>query len=193
MREQPTSASPTLGDLLADVDPSDYPIDDEETLELSDGSLLRCRWEADSFWGWEDYSDVYGLIDWARRDNDYDRSRRPTWANGRARIVERDRWSDLWWQPAADLGDDDLPSVAAAISDLFHYGCRLIVVEWLSASHDDYPYAREARSVIRDGCIGGLEPFPDSAYVLDIVGDIVADLVWQDDQDRQRGQLAPTQ
>lgn len=65
-----------------------------------------------------------GQLVWAHERNAYGYVRRPDGFDGNAEVIDRDRGSQLWWQPMEDCtpGSDIRASVRRTINDLREYG-----------------------------------------------------------------------
>jgi len=107
-----------------------------------------------------DDGDWFGQLEWVDDRNDY--PRRPHGFNGRARKLGPNQGHEaVWWQPPADVADDQLNAMAATISDILSFGYVGVVV-----TCDHYTAS-----------ILGIEPFPDAEMIRATVEDLVIDVL----------------
>jgi len=100
---------------------------------------------------------------------------RPDGFDGFARIVDGWRGDRFWWQPPADLMDDDdaVRRLARLVSDILAYGFTMVRVERLRLEDSD----GYGLPIVDDyDVLGGVEPFVDDAYAADILSDLIAGL-----------------
>lgn len=91
---------------------------DGDRTELPNGRTLRLTIEPDQDTTVND-SDCYGEIQWTNGD-------RPGHFTGLARIIERDRGSNLWWQPWDGATEQDATKFLPTLMELVTYGFHVI-------------------------------------------------------------------
>lgn len=161
-----------INDVAADIAAD---LTDESTYELDAETRLVARVI-------EDYhSDIMdeagegawcGSLEWSQRGRWSGNAQRPASMDGGARIIERDRWSDLWWQPPADCLADAaiLRMVELQIRDLLAYGYSGVAVdvETLCSCCDTW-------KVTRDASVWGLGTA--SLWEHDVLAEVVGELL----------------
>lgn len=158
--------------------------DDGDTLELENGAELRLRIIPDEtyFKSLSDYGDVYGRTEWTR-DSDYGPVR-PADFDGTAEIMSRDRGSTLWWQP---YNPTDIPGYREQgnqcegfrkyrqlVRDILEFGFYVVGLELREQLTDSRGAVH--RVEIETAWMGGIEPFQEPAYVLELVTDLAREL-----------------
>lgn len=157
---------------MSELDLSDL-TQDGDTIELPDGRTLRLRIEVDEDASINDY-DADGRVEWTR-NSDYG-PQRPSDFTGRARIMDRDHRSTLWWEPpTAELigcvwTEAELRSEESRIRLLLQDGFRGVILELLDGT-DAYgrPIVKEVASLWG---IDGL----DNGYLLSVLSDLLAEM-----------------
>lgn len=113
-----------------------------------------------------------GSLEWSQRGKWSGNAQRPASMDGGARIIERDGWSDLWWQPPADCLADAaiLRMVELQIRDLLAYGYSGVAVdvETLCSCCDTW-------KVTRDASVWGLGTA--SLWEHDVLAEVVGELL----------------
>jgi hypothetical protein len=135
------------------------------------GRTYRARVEADTEHSIFDDGDWMGILQWATVDRDTGRpSPRPAGFDGRARKLQSGRGDPIWWQPPADVADDDIRSLGRTILDLLENGYVGVIVERLDGTD---AYGRPIVTAVASlWGIGGL----DEAYAADVIGDLLTEL-----------------
>ncbi len=130
-------------------DPDDAMITTLDKLQTLDGDgakvtlagdyILRLRISGDEFMTIDDFEDFYGRV---TPQNKRD-SRRPEGFNGRARKITNPSGT-YWWQPPADVADDQLAELKRSVAQLIEYGFISVTLE-LIQGQDGYgrPIVRE--------------------------------------------------
>lgn len=151
--------------------------DDGDTVHLSeyegfsddDTRILRLRLEPDDMTIMDEAGEGVwcGRLAWDDRNvNDYGWRRRPDGFDGRAEVIYRDRGDRMWWQVPDDIapGSEAHASLRRTILDIIEYGYHIAIIELLDGT-DAYgrPIVRQVES------LGGIEPFPDDAHMLEVV------------------------
>lgn len=164
---------PTLAETLAEL------TSDGDTAELADGRTLRLRFEPDDqrmpdgdWFGSLEFVKAPGRWD-VRRDYGYEHGPRPEGFDGNAEILRGHNFDPIWWQPPVDAkrGSDLFDSLRRGVVDILEYGYCGLILEVLDGT-DAYgaPIVTEVAS------LWGIEPFPDRAYVAEVVRDLAAEL-----------------
>ena len=151
------------------------PTNDGETVELADGRALRLKVEHDPDTDINDY-DCYGKVAWVETDRNTGYTIRPEGFNGRARKVWA-RSDAFWWQPPADVSDEDLSSMAHHVAELVEYGFRVYVVELLGREEDTDAVGH--RPVLDVHAIGGVDT-EDPSYVAQLVEEMAGEMLGDD-------------
>jgi hypothetical protein len=172
-----------LADLVASADLSDLRWHGD-TVELSDGYTIRLVVESDPDTDIYGDGDRFGELKW-ERDSDYG-SRRPSSMDGRAKILERDRWSSLWWQPPADVEAAHRPSLEESIRKILREGYYWVALELVEGPCDHCGRANDL-VVASAGLRGVDDDGPD--YVRTLVGEQQGELEW--DLRQQANRPAP--
>ena len=169
---------------IAPVDPTDplrgdyaqFRLTDFDTLEIGDGRTLRLRIETDQEHDIYGDSDWYGSLEWVRNDRDYVgayNTRRPDGFDGRARVIETDSHNGrLWWQPPVDVVDAQAGAMRATIVDLVRFGYVGVILELCDGTD---AYGRPI--VVDSSSLWGIEWDMDSAYLAEIVSELVAEVM----------------
>lgn len=145
---------------------------DGDTFDLDDERTLRLRIRPDEdARPFEEY-DCYGRV--AYVDDRWHRTRdpRPSDMDGNAEKISdgRNTW---WWQPPADVkrADPGFVDFRNHVKDVLAYGMVGVVVE-LTEGHDAY-----GRAIVRDvASLWGIEPFPTTGYLREVISNLVAEL-----------------
>ena len=142
--------------------------DDGDILDLDDGLRLRLRIETDHGASINDY-DSDGSIQWVRGDTNWSPIRypRPDGFDGRARIIQRDHPSALWWQPYPGLTEEQVQAEEPRILELATYGFKVVIVEVL----DGWDAYNEP-IVVGFATLGGVDS-TEGGYLAEIVADLV--------------------
>ena len=119
--------------------------------------------------------ECYGALEWTR-DSSYGASR-PDACTGRARIVDRDRVSTLWWEPPVDGTDEQVSKLETAVCKLLAYGYHLLIVRLYEQVIDSY--GAEHRVEVGSRCLGGIDSYEyarSDEAVRDVLHEAVASL-----------------
>ena len=158
--------------------------DDGDALELENGAELRLRIVPDDTYIQDlaDWGDVYGRTEWTR-DSDYGPVR-PADFDGTAEIMFRDHRSTLWWQPYdptdipgyREQGNrcEDFRKYRQLVRDILEYGFSVVGLELREQLTDSRGAVH--RVVLETAWLGGIEPDPERAYVLELVTDLAREL-----------------
>ena len=92
---------------------------DGDFVVLGNGSILRLLIQPDDSYSINDY-DSDGRVEWVSGDSNWwpVRYPRPDGFTGRARIIERDHGSALWWEPYWDLTEAQISAELPRIKEL---------------------------------------------------------------------------
>ena len=135
------------------------------------GQTFRVCVEPDTDHSLFDDGDWYGTLQWVTVDRDTGRpSPRPTGFDGRARKLQSGSGDAVWWQPPADVADDDIPALGRTIVDLLEFGYVGVIVEQLDGT-DAYGVPIVVATASLWG-IGGL----DDESAVDIISDLLTEL-----------------
>jgi hypothetical protein len=148
---------------------------DGDTMVRPDGRVLRLRLLPDDTSSINDY-DADGSIEWTY-NTDYG-AVRPDHFTGRARIIDRDRGSCLWWEPpGSDIigvswDATTMRNEEHRIRELVRHGFQRVVLELCDAHPDAYGclVVRESASV------WGVEWNPLPINLATIVSELVNEL-----------------
>jgi hypothetical protein len=153
------SAVNELGDLLKDGD----------LLKLDNGRTLRLRMEPDFDASINDY-DSDGTVEWTHNDwNGW--NHRPALFTGRARKLETEHGSSLWWEPCADLTEEQITAEFPLIRALARFGFQRVILELLDGTD---AYGRPI--VVQVASLSGIEWDADDGYIQDVVADLLSEL-----------------
>ena len=173
------TTTPTLTDLAAELIDRDPSPGAPTRANLPDGRHLTLSLEVDE---WSDPLDDMGdgtwtgRVEFGIRDRWTGRDRRPDGMDGRARKLRVGRGGDpVWWQVPADVPDESIPAMGAAISDLLEYGYLTATVHLWETVTDSRgkPHTVEVASA----SLGGIEPFPDHTYLHEIASELVGEVL----------------
>jgi len=148
--------------------------DDDDTLVLDDGRVLRLRIRPDDTNPFDEY-DVYGRIGWDERDSETGNRRRPRDFDGNAeRMWLQQNSGPVWWQPPADIKRNapGFAELRRIVNDLASFGMYGYVLELLDGK-DAYQHG----IVVNVASLWGIEPFVDAAYAEEIIADLVRELL----------------
>lgn len=145
--------------------------DDGDTVDLGDGHTLRLRIEGDPYTYLDDY-DWYGRVDLGQRNPDTGYNERPRDFDGNAEKIDV-IYGPIWWQPPADVarGSKTFTAIRQTVRDIVSFGYSVYILEHL---YDTDAYG--CPIVRAYATIGGVEPFPDTAYVRSLVSDLYVEL-----------------
>lgn len=145
----------------------------ENRIVESGGFGWRFRLEPDDCADINEF-DCYGRV--APVTNRYgSQQERPDGFDGFARIVDGWRGDRFWWQPPADLKNDDnaIRYLARLVSDILAYGFTMVRLERLRLEDSD----GYGNPIVDDyDVLGGVEPFVSDGYAADILSDLIAGL-----------------
>jgi hypothetical protein len=155
-----------------EIDLSDL-TEDGDIIDLEDGRKLRLRIESDPDASVNDYEGD-GRVEWTR--NNYYGAVRPSDFTGRARIMDRDHYSTLWWEPPTPemVGcvwtEQQLREEESRIRLLLQDGFCVVTLELLDGK-DAYgrPIVTEAQSL---GAIDSL----DNGKLAEVLSDLLAEM-----------------
>lgn len=138
----------------------------------ADGQTYRARIVPDADHSIFDDGDWFGRLQWVGTDRDTGRpAPRPDGFDGRARKLQSGRGDPIWWQPPADVADDDLGTLGRTILDLLEFGYVGVIVERLDGTD---AYGQPIVSAVASlWGIGGLD---DEAEVAEVIGDLLTEL-----------------
>ena len=149
---------------------------DGATMDIGGGRSLKVREEADDMSLMDEAGEGMwcGRLEWEGRPNNYGHTTRPDGMNGRARKIHVGRGNDVvWWQPPADVADEDLGSLERTISDILEHGYQVIRLELREEVADSRGGTHEVK--IASAWLGGVEPFAD----VDYLASIIAEHIWE--------------
>jgi len=139
---------------------------------LADGRILRLRVRGDEYTRLEDDGDWFGAVEWVPYAGGLP-GNRPHTMNGAAEVLDRTRYSQLWWQPPTDAVKDATlrKSLKRSIEMIMAYGYSEYVLE-LCEGRDAYGRPIVTNMTSR----GGIEPTYDSEFIDEIVAEMMSEL-----------------
>jgi hypothetical protein len=139
--------------------------DDGDTLELTDGRVLRLRVEADHGPNVNDY-DCYGRVEHVRTCGE--RHERPAGFTGAASKVDVDYPYVTWWQPPTDVHPQSpgYAELRQLVIDLVRYGFKQVGVELIERCDHGHEH------VVNAAWLGGVdELYPE--IIAELVGEVL--------------------
>lgn len=170
--------TPTLTDLAAELIDRDPSPGAPTRANLPDGRHLTLSLEVDE---WSDPLDDMGdgtwtgRVEFGIRDRWTGRDRRPDGMDGRARKLPTRSGESLWWQVPADVPDESIREMGAAIADLIEYGYSIVTVHLWETVQDSR--GNDHRVEVGAASLGGIEPFPDHTYLYEIASELVGEVL----------------
>ena len=146
---------------------------DGDFVVLGNGSILRLLIQPDDSYSINDY-DSDGRVEWVSGDSNWwpVRYPRPDGFTGRARIIERDHGSALWWEPYWDLTEAQISAELPRIKELCQYGFSRITLE-LCRGRDYYGLP----IVVDSATIGGVDAVSENHdYLQSVLQDLLSEL-----------------
>lgn len=178
MTDTTPSPLPTPDDIAAELVDRDPTYGAPSRVDLPDGRWLTMEVEPDDI----DPLDDMGEGTWAGPVVAVERSSwsihpepRPDGFDGRARKLSCHDRGDYWWQVPDDVPADKIDAFGQSIRDLLEYGYSYVVVKLHEEVADSIGGTHEVE-VNRAG-LGGIEPFPDDAYLTEVAADLVAEVL----------------
>lgn len=150
---------------LSTIDPSEILVSNH--YELPDHHFLTFSLLPDDLNPFQQF-DCYGVIAWHTGEQ------RPPGMDGSAEVVDRRRYSKLWWQPYREGKKVyNSPEDRQAVLDLIEYGLQYAELSLHGPART--PWNRISVKIESAG-IGGIEPFPKADYLQEIVKDLLSEL-----------------
>lgn len=100
---------------------------------------------------------------------------RPDGFDGRARKLHVHDRGDYWWQVPDDIPAEHVDEFGRSICDLLAYGYSYVVVKLHERVTDSTGGTHAVE--VDWAALGGIEPFPDDAYLRDVAGDLIAEVL----------------
>lgn len=145
--------------------------DNDDRFTLPDGRVLVLHVEQDSDTSVNDF-DCYGRIEWTR-DNDYG-PQRPSEFTGRARILDRDHYSSLWWEPYWDKDyhptTEQMREEEGRMRDLLRFGFSQVGLELL----EKCDHCGNWHTVTTEW-IGGIDSL-EGGHLMELMADLLAEM-----------------
>lgn len=149
--------------------------EDGDVLPLPDGRWLHLEIETDMDFSIND-EDTYGSVVWSDRNRDFHPSRsvRPDHMNGTARIIHRDGFSDLWWQPWEGASEEQINDAEGRVLDLWNYGYKIVTLKLMEKVVDSR--CGEHVVCVESTSLGGCD-FIDESGLQDILREMVDEVL----------------
>lgn len=140
--------------------------------EVAHGAdVVRLRIEADEFPSWpEDLPECDGEVVYGRNSTCTGHTVRPSRFDGAARIVERDDRGAWWWQPSADVPEENRAETLRYMRERFHDGWSVVVVELVRTCDMGYEHVVDSAAL---GCVDDT----GAAYLAELLPDLVGEVL----------------
>lgn len=138
---------------------------DGDTIYLGNGQSLRLSIEPDQDTSVNDF-DCYGELQWTNGD-------RPESFTGLARIIERDRGSNLWWQPWDGATEQDATRFLPTLTELITHGFSVVGLHLRETISDSL--GNEHTVTIDSTYLGGVDDV-SSNYLPEILSEMIHEL-----------------
>lgn len=172
------SPLPPVDDLAAALMAGDPTYGVPSRVDLPDGRWLTMAVEPDDI----DPLDDMGEGTWTGPVVAVERSSwsihpepRPGGFDGRARKLHVHDRGDYWWQVPDDIPAESVVEFGRSICDLLAYGYSYVVVKLHERVTDSTGGTHAVE--VDWAALGGIEPFPDDAYLRDVAGDLIAEVL----------------
>lgn len=129
--------------------------------------------------------DTYGKVAWTERRRDayqgcfsgrQDHAPRPAGFTGAAEKLSTYRGDTYWWEPYRDgTRIYNTPEDRQMVKDIVNHGTQVVTVERLERLTDSYGTTHTV--VANRASVGGVEPFLNDAYLTNLIGDLLAELI----------------
>jgi len=146
--------------------------DDEDTLELPDGRVLRLKIEVDQDASINDF-DFYGKVSTEHwNTTDYGYKTRPSDMTGNAEKLWYGNYGPWWWEPPADVKrtDTHFPALRDSVRELLAFGFRGVILE-LCEGTDYY----DELIVINSASLWGIDSL-DNGYIHEVVRELADEM-----------------
>lgn len=139
---------------------------DGDTIDLGNGRSLRLSIEPDQDTSVNDDSVCYGQVQWTNGD-------RPESFTGLARIIERDRGSNLWWQPWDGATEQQATEFLPTLVELITYGFSVVGLHLRETISDSLGHDHTV--TIDSTYLGGVDDI-SSNYLPEILSGMIHEL-----------------
>lgn len=138
---------------------------DGDTIDIGNGRSLRLSIEPDQDTSVNDY-DSCGTIEWTNGD-------RPSNFTGLARIIERDRGSNLWWQPWDGATEQEATEFLPTLTELITYGFSVVGLHLTETITDSLGHDHTV--TVDSTYLGGVDD-TSPAYLPSILSEMIHEL-----------------
>lgn len=148
---------------------------ESETFDLDGTYEVRVTAEYDSDYSINDYDSDGKVSEYSYSYGD--RTPRPQGFTGRARKIETDRSSWVWWEPYEELTEAQIVAEMPRIRDLVESGFTLLHVELLSQVADQFGGLHTV--TVDDTWMGGNAwGYSDTEYQNEVIGDMLEEIFY---------------